>query len=225
MKKGTLYFLTYLSMIIFFGVLACLIFIPAGDWSFMMGWGFWLSFCCPTLLITAYFLKADPALIQRRILPTESRPRQIIGQSVAGLLFAALIVVPALDHRLGWTGGVPGGISLLFDLLIVAGFILVFQVFRVNTFASRAIETMDNQRVIKTGPYSKVRHPMYSGAALIIWGIPPALGSWAGLGLSAALTAVIVLRILDEEKLLIEELEGYREYRKEVKYRLFPLVW
>lgn len=224
MKKQTLSFLTYASMILFFGILLSMIFIPANDWSFIMGWSFWLSFCCPTFIITAYFLRADPTLIERRILPSESRPKQITGQSAAAFLFSMLIIVPSVDHRLGWTT-VPLVIVILSDILILAGFALVFEVFRENTFASRVIETMSDQKVIKTGLYSKVRHPMYSGASLIILATPLALDSWAGLVLAVALVVVIVFRILDEEKMLTDELKGYREYCKEIKYRLIPHIW
>ncbi|WP_325200525.1 methyltransferase family protein [Oscillibacter sp.] len=224
MKKSALYFLTYASMIGFFAILLGLIFVPAGSWSFALGWVWWASFCGATLAVTAWFLRTDPALIERRVLPSETRPRQIAGQSAAALLFALLIVVPALDHRFGWTE-VPLAVSTVSDGLVLGGFLLVFEVFRENTFASRAIETMSRQTVVKTGVYAKVRHPMYSGAALIILATPPALGSWAGLSLSVPLLVVIVLRILDEEALLTHELEGYREYCEETKHRLIPRIW
>lgn len=224
MKKSALYFLTYASMIGFFAILLGLIFVPAGSWSFALGWAWWASFCGATLAVTAWFLRADPALIERRVLPSETRPKQIAGQSAAALLFTLLVVVPALDHRFGWTE-VPLAVSAVSDGLVLGGFLLVFEGFRENTFASRAIETMSRQTVVKTGVYAKVRHPMYSGAALIILATPPALGSWAGLALSVPLLAVIVFRILDEETLLTNELEGYQEYCEETKYRLIPRVW
>ncbi len=224
MKKRTLFFLTYTSVLVFFVILMGLIFIPAGDWSFALGWLFWLSFCAPTLLITAYFLRVNPALIERRILPRESRPKQIAGQSIAGILFGALIAVPSAGYRLGWTA-VPAGLSVLADICIVTGFAVVFAVFRENTFASRAIELMSEQKVIKTGLYSKVRHPMYSGAVLIILATPFALGSWAGLAVAPVLVGVVIFRILDEEKLLADGLKGYRQYCEETKYRLIPYIW
>lgn len=208
----------------FFGAMLGLIFLSAGGWEFAQGWWYWFSFCGPTLFITLYFLKADPALIERRVRPVESRPRQAVGQSVAALLFAMLIAVPGLDRRFGWTS-VSTTLSLASDALVAAGFAWVFLAFRENTFASRAIETMSHQKVIKTGVYTAVRHPMYSGAALIITATPPALGSWAGLAIAAPLIAVIVFRILDEEAMLKEELQGYRAYCQETKYRLIPHVW
>ena len=175
-------------------------------------------------MITAYFLKKDPELIQRRVIPTETRPQQIIGQSLAGLLFMALIIVPALDHKYGWSS-VPIVYSIMADCSVIMGFWIVFEVFKVNTYASRAIETMEKQKVIKTGVYAHIRHPMYLGAALIIVMTPIAMSSLYGLLISVPLIVVIVLRILDEEKMLVLELDGYEQYCKEVKYRLIPYIW
>lgn len=224
MKKSTLYLVTYISVFVFFVLLIGLIFVPAGDFEFTLGWLYWSSFCIPTLFITVYFLKKNPALIERRVMPTETRPKQIIGQSVAALLFGGIIVIPAVDHRMGWTA-VPFTVAILSDIGVVAGFFVVFEVFRENAFASRAIETMEEQKVIKTGLYAIVRHPMYSGASLIIIATPLALNSLSGITISATLLAIIIFRLLDEEKMLSKELAGYEEYCKETKYRLIPHIW
>lgn len=224
MSKRNLYLLTYSSVIIFFGLLLGLILIAAKDRAFALGWFFWFSFCIPTFLITAYFLKMDPLLIERRIIPQETRPKQIIGQSIAAILFGALIIISAMDYRLGWTKISPA-ISFIADACIVAGFVIVFKVFKQNTYASRAVETMADQKVIKSGIYSKVRHPMYAGAALIIIATPLALGSAIGVIVSFLLIIVIIFRTIDEEKMLLEELNGYKEYCNETKYRLIPFIW
>ncbi|MDY3281954.1 methyltransferase family protein [Dysosmobacter sp.] len=224
MKKSKLFLLTYISVVFFFLVLLGLIFGIANDWRFVLGWLFWISFCTPTLVITTYFLKEDPALIERRVIPQETRPKQIIGQSIAGVLFIALIVIPVIDYRNKWST-LPFAVSLIADICVVAGFVIVFKVFKENTFASRAIEVMDNQKVIKSGIYSKVRHPMYLGAGLVILATPFSLGSLLGILIALPLIIVIVFRIMDEEKMLMEELDGYCDYCNETKYRLIPYVW
>lgn len=199
MKKTTLYAVTYSSVLIFFAFLFGLIFVPAGTLYFWKGWIYWVVFCVSTFVITAYFLKYDPALIERRIRPTETRPMQMIGQSVAAVLFmGGMIFLPSLDYRLGWST-VPIWISILANILVIIGFTIVFAVFKVNTFTSRAVEHMEGQTVITVGPYSVVRHPMYSGAALIIFATSLALDSLWGLVPALLLMIVIVLRILDEK--------------------------
>ncbi len=224
MNKAKLYFITYSSIVIFFGFLLGLIIGISKDLGFTFGWIYWISFCLPTLLITVYFLKKDPELIERRVLPIETRPKQRIGQSIAGLLFLALIIIPALDHRYGWSN-IPTIISILADCFVVLGFWIVYNVFKINTYASRAIETMENQKVIKTGLYAIVRHPMYLGASLIIIMTPIAMDSLFGILLAIPLISVIVFRTVDEEKMLKLELDGYEQYCKETKYRLIPFVW
>ncbi|MDO4477968.1 MAG: isoprenylcysteine carboxylmethyltransferase family protein [Lachnospiraceae bacterium] len=224
MDKKRLILITYSSVAAFFVMLLLMIFPVAGDWHFRSGWLFWAVFCAPTLLITAYFLKKDPALIERRMLPQETRPQQMIGQSIAGLLFCAIIILPALDHRFTWSH-VPFGLSFVGAGLILAGFVLVFLVFRENSFASRAVQLMKDQEVITTGPYALVRHPMYLGAVLVIVATPVALGSWWGLLLSAPLVGVIIFRIRDEEMMLLSGLPGYEAYCRRTRYRLIPFIW
>ncbi|MDO4501313.1 MAG: isoprenylcysteine carboxylmethyltransferase family protein [Erysipelotrichaceae bacterium] len=224
MNKRMLSFITYSSVVIFSCILATLIFLGCSNWSFVRGWIFCVSFCMPTFCITAYFLRVDPELIERRIFPKETRPSQIVGQGIAGLLFFGLILISSIDHRFGWTG-VPCAISVLADICIVVGFVIVFKVFGVNSFASRAIETMINQKVITSGPYSIVRHPMYAGALLIILSIPLSLDSIIGMLPGVLLLVVIIFRIRDEEKMLLEELDGYKEYCEKCKYRVIPFIW
>lgn len=135
-----------------------------------------------------------------------------------------MIFLPALDYRFGWSF-IPLWASALGAVAVLVGFIIVFIVFKVNTFTSRAIEHMEGQQVISTGPYAIVRHPMYSGAALIILATPLVLGSFLGLIAAMLLIFVIVLRIYDEEKMLKAELAGYKEYCEKIKFRLVPYVW
>lgn len=143
---------------------------------------------------------------------------------VATLGFVALLLVPALDVR--WNGArVPAALSAIGDTLILAGFYLVFLVFRENTFAASTIEVAGDQRVISTGPYAIVRHPMYAGGLLFMAATPLALGSWWGFVPFVVVVAVIVWRLMDEERLLRERLPGYAAYCMKVKWRLLPGVF
>ncbi len=225
MKKSTLYRWTALSTASFFAVLFCIIFCAAGSLAFWNGWMYWLVFCVSTTLITIYFLQNDPALIERRICPVETRPVQRIGQSAAAILFlGGTVFLPSLAYRFGWSS-LPPWISIFGAVAAAAGFAVVFLVFNVNSFASRAVEHMAGQQVISAGPYSVVRHPMYSGAVLVIFATPLALGSLFGLIPAALLVLVILLRIYDEEKMLKSELTGYQEYCEKIKFKLVPYVW
>jgi protein-S-isoprenylcysteine O-methyltransferase Ste14 len=138
--------------------------------------------------------------------------------------FVAVMLVPAFDRRFAWSA-VPSYVVVAGDLLVVLGFLIVFLVFRENTFTSAIIELSTEQKVISTGPYALVRHPMYIGALIMLVGVPLALGSWWGLLTVVAMTLVIVWRLLDEERFLAKNLAGYSEYQSAVRYRLLPFVW
>lgn len=193
-------------------------------------WQAWLllGVLLPAILgITLYLMRNDPRLLERRLRAgpaAERQKSQQLGQVAGGVAFVATLVVPALDHRFGWSA-VPAWCVICGDALVLLGLLIVFRVFRENTFASATIEAAPEQRVVSSGAYSVVRHPMYVGALIMIVGIPPALGSWWGLGTVIPMTSVIVQRVLDEEKLLTSELNGYREYRDQVRYRLLPHIW
>ncbi len=139
----------------------------------------------------------------------------------ASIGFGALLVVPALDHRYGWST-MSAGVAILGDVMILAGYAIIFLVFKENSFASARIEVAADQRVISTGPYALVRHPMYAGALLYLVGMPLALGSWWGLIAFAAFTLVLTWRLLDEERFLARSLPGYADYCAKVRWRLVP---
>jgi protein-S-isoprenylcysteine O-methyltransferase Ste14 len=179
------------------------------------------------LLITLYFLKKDPDLIQRRVQvgpAAEQQTSQKIIQGFAAIFFILPFIVSSLDHRFGWSH-IPIYLVLLGDILVALGLYIVYLVFRENTFTSATIEVSDEQRVISTGPYAMVRHPMYAGAFLMLLGIPLALGSWWAFILIFLLFAAIIWRLLDEEKFLAKNLPGYDAYRQKVRYRLIPFMW
>ncbi|MFY9689078.1 MAG: isoprenylcysteine carboxylmethyltransferase family protein [Candidatus Acidiferrales bacterium] len=210
-----------------FVTLAALLFLPVWTLRYWQAWIFLCAFFAPVLGITLYLMKEDPALLERRVDAgpgAEKERTQKIIQSLAAIAFIAVILVPAVDHRFGWSR-VSAYISVAGDLLVAIGLVFIFFVFRENTYASGAIEVDTGQKVISTGPYAMMRHPMYAGAIVMLIGVPLALGSWWGLLAVAPITLVILWRLLDEETFLARNLPGYSEYRNKVRYRLVPLVW
>jgi protein-S-isoprenylcysteine O-methyltransferase Ste14 len=211
----------------FLVVLALMIFLSAGSIRYWQGWLFWINLAVWCVVFTAYFVRHDPALIERRLRAgpgAEREPAQKRIQALASMVVFATLVVSAFDYRMGWSD-VPTGIVVIGNLLITLGFWLIFWVFRANSFASSTIELSAGQRVIDTGPYALVRHPMYAAALVMFLGVPLALGSWWGLLTLPPLTAVLVVRLLDEEVFLARNLPGYAEYCAKVRYRLLPSVW
>jgi len=208
-------------------VLAASLFVAASTLRYWQAWLYLGVFLGAVLVITVHFLRNDPDLIRRRLQAgpaAEQRGLQKLVQALASLCFVALFVTAGLDRRFRWSS-VPAAVSLAADALVVVGFAVVFLVFRENSHTSAVVEVSPGQRVVSTGPYRHVRHPMYSGALLLLAATPPALGSLVALPLVLALAAVLVARILDEERLLSAELPGYREYRHAVRWRLLPHVW
>lgn len=208
-------------------VLAAMLFLPAGSLGFWQAWLYLSLFFAATLSITLYFLRHDPALIERRMsagpVAEQERSQKII-QSVAGVLWCALIVVPGLDHRFQWSA-VPAPMVVSADVVFVLGFLLVFFVFRENSHAASVVTVETNQPVVSTGLYGVIRHPMYAGAMFAFIVTPVALGSWWGLLVAVPFAGVIVVRLLYEERYLSAHLTGYDAYCRHVRYRLLPRVW
>ena len=208
-------------------VLALLLFLPAWTIDYWQAWIFLAVFSVSVLAITIYLMKEDPKLLERRVNAgpgAEKQKSQKIIQLLATIAFVAVLVVPAIDHRFGWST-MPTYVVAIGDLLVVLGLFIIFLVFKENTFSSGTIEVGSEQKVIATGPYAHVRHPMYIGALIMLLGMPLALGSWWGLFTIIPMTLVIAWRLLEEEKFLAENLSGYSDYRNKVRCRLVPLVW
>ena len=210
-----------------FVVLVAVIFIPPWTLRYWQGWACLAAFFVPACAITVWVAKNDPALLERRLkagVKGEKEKGQKIVQAVASVVFLGDFLVPAFDRRFGWSH-VPAWGAIVGDLMMLAGFAITVAVFKANSYTSGIIEVAENQKVISTGPYAMVRHPMYTGGLIMLFGIPLALGSWLGMLINVPMTAAVVWRLLDEEKFLLRNLPGYAEYRGTVKYRLLPLVW
>jgi protein-S-isoprenylcysteine O-methyltransferase Ste14 len=208
-------------------VLAVVLFGASGTLRFVEGWVFLGLFTAASAAITVHLARTDPALLARRTQagPVAEKERsQKVIQGIAGVAFLSTIALPSLDHRFGWSH-VPVAVVVAGDALVLAGFLVVFLVFRENTFTSAVIEVASEQRVVSSGPYAVVRHPMYAGALVLIAGIPLALGSLVGLATLPPFVAVLAWRLLDEERFLVEKLGGYAAYREKARYRLIPYVW
>ncbi len=213
-----------LSVLIAMGAL---LFLAAWTFNYWQAWVFLAMWGAAGLGIIVYLMKKDPQLLERRLAggPTaEQRTGQKVVMSVASLGFVSLLVVPALDHRFGWSE-VPAYISIAGDVLFVIGWVIIFFVFKENTYTSATIEIAEDQKVITTGPYAIVRHPMYSGSFLYMLGMPIALGSWWGLLVLLLVVLTTLWRLFDEENLLKKSLPGYSEYTQKVRYRLVPYLW
>jgi protein-S-isoprenylcysteine O-methyltransferase Ste14 len=210
-----------------FVILVAVVFLPVWTLRYWQGWACLAAFFVPASAISVWVAKHDPALLERRLKAgpkAEKEAGQKIVQAVASIVFLADFLLPAFDHRFGWSR-VPAWASIIGALMMLGGFAITFAVFKANTFTSGIIEVAEDQRVISTGPYARVRHPMYTGALIILFGIPLALGSWWGMLVNVPMVAAIVWRLLDEERFLAEKLADYVEYRESVRHRLVPHVW
>jgi protein-S-isoprenylcysteine O-methyltransferase Ste14 len=224
---STLHRKAFGSLLLLFLAMAALLFVAAGSLDYWQAWTFLAVYFASSLALTLYLMKEDPMLLQRRMRggPTaEKEPVQKIIMFFTSLGFIGLLVLPALDHRLAWSHMSPYA-ALAGEALVAIGWFAIFLVFKENTFTSATIELAPDQRVISTGPYALVRHPMYAGALVMLAGIPIALGSWWGLLVIVAIMPALIWRLIDEEKFLASNLPGYVEYQNRVRYRLIPAVW
>jgi protein-S-isoprenylcysteine O-methyltransferase Ste14 len=215
------------GLAILFLVMASLLFVAAGTLHYWQAWLFLAAYFAASLAITLYLIRKDPALLERRMSGgpfAEKEPAQRIIMFLASFGFIALLVEPALDHRFGWSD-LPAYLVVGGDSVMLLGWLGIFVVFRENSIASATIESVKDQRVISTGPYAWVRHPMYATALVMLLGIPLALGSWWGVMIVILIVPALIWRLTDEERFLLQNLPGYPEYRGRVRYRLLPFVW
>jgi protein-S-isoprenylcysteine O-methyltransferase Ste14 len=217
----------FAGLLFLFLVMATLLFAPAGTLHYWQAWTFLAVHFAASLALTLYLMKEDRELLRRRMRggpAAEKLPAQKIIMSITSLGFIGLLILPALDHRFAWSHMAPWT-ALAGDGLVAISWLAIFFVFRENTFTSATIELAPDQKVISTGPYALVRHPMYSGALVMLLGMPIALGSWWGVIIVVAILPALIWRLFDEEKFLAGNLSGYVAYQNKVRYRLIPKVW
>jgi protein-S-isoprenylcysteine O-methyltransferase Ste14 len=207
-----------------FPVLGLMFFLPAWSLKYWEGWVYIFIIAIPVLIFGIYLFKNDPKLLERRMRTKETRKEQKLIIKLSYLAFPLVFALPGFDKRLDWSQ-VPVYVELAAFLLVLAGYLMVICVFKANSYASRIIEVEEEQKVISTGPYAVVRHPMYFSQILFYLFTPLALGSYWAMIPAALFLLVFIPRILGEEQELLQNLKGYREYTEKVKYRLIPGIW
>jgi protein-S-isoprenylcysteine O-methyltransferase Ste14 len=209
-----------------FGValVALMLFLPAGDFVYPNAWLFMALLFVPMLILGVWLYVANPALLASRLKNKEQRMEQKHVVALSGIIFISVFVLCGLDYRYDWSQ-VPRWIICVASVLLLVGYAMYAEVMRENAYLSRTIEVQDGQQLIDTGLYAVVRHPMYSATIIMYMAIPLVLGSLWALILMLFYPLVIVIRIQNEEQLLVQELPGYREYQKRVKYKIIPGIW
>jgi protein-S-isoprenylcysteine O-methyltransferase Ste14 len=223
----SLYLKAFGGLAVLFLIMASLLFVAAGTLHYWQGWLFLAIYFLASLAITLYLINNNRALLARRMSGgpfAEKEPAQRIIMALVSIGFVGLILLPAIDHRFGWSHlSIPA--VLAGNALVLLGWLGIFFVFRENSFASATIESTEDQRVISTGLYAWVRHPMYATLLLMLLGMPVALGSWWGVLVVIAIVPALIWRLTDEERFLVNHLPDYSEYQRRVRYRLLPRVW
>jgi protein-S-isoprenylcysteine O-methyltransferase Ste14 len=224
LPRADLFRMVAVRILIAIPTLAALFFLPAGTLAYWEAWAYLAVLIIPMVFVFAYLLKYDPDLLARRmrLREKEAAQKRIINASLFWFIIAFLI--PGLDRRFEWSA-VPVALVIAADALVLVGYTIIFFVFRENTYTSRIIEVERGQKVISTGVYAIVRHPMYLGACVMYIASPLALGSYWAILPALLIVPILIARIRDEERVLIQELEGYEAYRQKVRYRLIPGVW
>jgi len=213
--------LRFLIALVVFGTL---LFIPAGSFRFWQGWTYLVIFFVPGLLGFVYFYKHDPELVERRLRLKEKVREQRRIMTFVYVIWLIALLIPGLDHRFGWSH-LPSDLALASQVVVFGGYLLTLWVVKVNRFAARTIQVEPGQTVVSTGPYGIVRHPMYLGVCATLLFTPLALGSYFALPVFVLLIPLVVLRLLNEEKVLRNELPGYPEYCLHTRFRLIPFLW
>lgn len=205
-------------------ILGGLFFLTAGTFAYWEAWLYLAALFIPILALFIYLLNNAPDALERRLRMKETQREQNVVLVLAWIVLFLAVVLPGLDKRFGWSH-VPVWVVLVADAVIVLGYGLFALVMRENRYASRVIEVEEGQRVIASGPYAVVRHPMYVAILLIYMATPVALGSWVALAPALLLPFVLAFRIRTEEASLVRDLPGYDAYRQKVRYRLIPHLW
>lgn len=211
----------YLLGVILIGLL---IFLPAGTIKFLNGWIFMAILFIPMLIAGIVMMIKNPELLKSRLDAKEKEKSQNIIIKLSGLMFLVGFILAGLDFRFKWII-IPQWVSYISSGVLLLSYILWAEVLRENTYLSRTIKVTDNQKVVDTGLYGIVRHPMYSATIFLFLSMPLVLGSLISFFVFLLYPIIIIFRIINEEKFLEKELDGYTEYKKKVKYRLIPFIW
>ena len=214
-----------LKVLLLYPVFAGLfLFLPAGSLLFWEAWIYAVVLFVPLVATMLYLVKYDPGLLERRLRFGEKVAKQKMIVRLSQLPFIIGFLIPGLDYRFNWSDISPI-LVVIANIMVFLGYWWVYLVFRENSYTSRIIEVEKGQKVISTGPYSIVRHPMYLGMTIMNLFTPLALGSWWGMTVFIFIPVVFIFRILNEEYILRKDLPGYEEYCKKVRYRLIPYIW
>lgn len=216
--------LGFLNLLFFMCVM---LFLPAKTFEYLQAWIYIIIFFASILIITIYIFIKDKQLLKSRLKVgsvSEKRISQKIIQGFASAGFIGMYVISGFDYHYKWSH-IPNFLWISADVMLTIAMLFMFLVFKFNTYLSATIEVQNNQRVITNGPYRFVRHPMYSAAILLFFSTPIALGSFWALIVFPLMLTVLIFRCIDEEKLLINQLNGYKDYCLKTKYRLIPFVW
>ncbi len=217
LKKGLAKFLGGLL------VLALLVFLPAWTPAYWQGWLFLSILFVPMLVVGAVLLKKSPALLEKRLNAKEQTEQKAV-LALSGVMFLAAFVLAGLNFHFKWFV-LPAWVSITAAVVFLGGYALYAEVMRENAYLSRTVEVQENQKVIDTGLYGVVRHPMYLSTLLLFLSMPLVLGSLFSFGVMLFYIPLIAMRIQNEEQVLLEGLEGYADYRKKVKYKVIPFLW
>ena len=223
MSKG-LFFKAIIKLILGILIVGCLIFLPAGTLRFWNGWLFMGLLFIPMILAGFVLMAKNPELLKRRLNAKEKENEQKVVIMMSALMFIAGFVIAGLNYRFQWVL-LPKVVVIIASVLFLLSYILYAEVMRENTYLSRTIEVQEGQKVIDTGLYGIVRHPMYAVTVVLFMTFPLVLGSIYSFLVFLVYPLIIVKRIKNEEKVLEKDLKGYIEYKNKVKYRIVPFIW
>lgn len=224
MNKTQLIINALSKLIVGLGMIALLLFVPAGTWHYWHAWLLLALLFIPMICLGIGMLFFSPKLLSKRLNNKEKERTQKHVVVFSGLMFLGGFILCGLDHRFAWSQ-VPFWVVITASMLFLIGYVIYAEVLRENAYLSRTVEVQDNQQLIDTGLYSIVRHPMYTATLLMFLSMPLILGSWWALLLFACYPWLIIKRIQNEEQVLVSGLKGYADYKKQVRWRLIPWVW
>jgi protein-S-isoprenylcysteine O-methyltransferase Ste14 len=215
---------TLIALLLGMIITGAMLFLPAGTWDYPGAWLFMVLLFTPILLMGIVLMVKNPELLRKRLAMKEREKTQQGVVALSGLLLVASFIVAGIDYRFGWSH-VSHAVVIIASAVLLIGYALYTEVLRENVYLSRVVEVQEGQRVIDTGLYGIVRHPMYSAVSLLYLSIPLVLGSWWALLVMSPCVLLLATRIKNEEQVLREGLPGYVDYTQRVRYRMIPFIW